>query len=72
MAKLSDFVDRKTGESFKKPLLVVQDITPADDVADSILEHMKYSFQMISITPINDGPHSGRMLLLYSLAKKQL
>ncbi len=70
MAKLADFVDLKTGEKFNKPLLVVQDITPADDVAESILEHMKYNYQMISITPINDGPHSGRLLLLYSYAAK--
>lgn len=70
MAKLTDFVDVKTGEKFGKPLLVVQDITPADDVADSILEHMKFNYQMISITPLNDGPHSGRLLLLFSYAAK--
>lgn len=70
MAKLSDFVDKKTGEKFAKPLLVVQDIRPADDVAESILEHMRFQYQMISITPLNDGPHSGRLLLLFSYAGK--
>lgn len=70
MAKLTDFVDIKTGEKFKKPLMVVQDTVPVDDVAESILEHMRFQYQMISITPVNDGPHSGRMLLLYSYAGK--
>ena len=70
MAKLTDFVDLKTGEKFNKPLMVVQDTVPVDDVADSILEHMRFQYQMISITPVNDGPHSGRMLLIYSYAAK--
>ena len=70
MAKLTDFVDLKTGEKFNKPLMVVQDTVPVDDVAESILEHMRFQYQMISIIPVNDGPHSGRMLLLYSYAGK--
>ncbi|HMO22559.1 MAG: hypothetical protein R3C24_15870 [Cyanobacteriota/Melainabacteria group bacterium] len=70
MAKLTDIVDLKTGEKFGKPLPVVQAIAPADDVADVIIEHMKFSYQMISITPLNDGPHSGRLLMLFSYAAK--
>ena len=70
MAKLTDFVDLKTGEYFKKPMLVIQHTVPVDDVADSILEHMRHQYQMIS-TPIGDGPHAGRMLLLYSYTGKK-
>lgn len=66
MGKLKDIVDLQTGKFIKSPLMVIQDIVPADDVSKSILEHMKYRYQFSSITPCTVGPHGGRMLLLYS------
>lgn len=66
MPKLTDFVDEKTGKFFKSPVAVVQDIVPADDVSKSILEHLKYRYQMVSITSLTVGPHGGRILLLYN------
>lgn len=68
MSKLKDVVDDKTGKFIKQPPLVIQDIIPADDVAKSINEHMRYRYQMTSITPLNTGPHGGRLLLLYQYA----
>lgn len=65
MSKLKDVVDDKTGKFIKQPPMVIQDIVPADDVAKSISEHMRYRYQMTSITPLNTGPHGGRLLLLY-------
>ncbi|MBX9668884.1 MAG: hypothetical protein K2X93_14765 [Candidatus Obscuribacterales bacterium] len=66
MGKLKDLVDDKTGKFIKAPLVVIQDIVPADDVSKSILEHLKYRYQMVSITPLTVGPHGGRMLLIYN------
>ena len=66
MGKLKDVVDDKTGKFIKTPPLVVQEIVPADDVAKSILEHLRYRYQMVSLTPLNTGPHGGRLLLLYN------
>jgi len=70
MPKLSDVVDLKTGKYIQKPLLVIQDVMPVDDVSKSILEHMRYQYQMISLTPIDTGPHGGRILLLYQYVGK--
>ncbi len=64
MAKLKDLMDEK-GNFYERPPLVVQIIEPADYVADQIMEHSRYGYQLISITPINMGPHGGRMLLLF-------
>lgn len=66
MGKLKDIVDDKTGKFIKSPIAVVQDIVPADDVSKSILEHLKYRYQMVSITSLTVGPHGGRILLLYN------
>ncbi len=66
MGKLKDLVDDKTGKFIKAPLVVIQDIVPADDVSKSILEHLKYRYQMVSITALTVGPHGGRMLLIYN------
>lgn len=66
MGKLTDVVDLKTGQFFKSPIMVVQDIVPADDVSKSILEHLKYRYQMVSMLPLTVGPHGGRILLLYN------
>jgi hypothetical protein len=65
MSQLKDVVDDKTGKFIKSPPYIVQHIVPADDVAKSILEHMKYRYQFSSITPLTVGPHGGRLLLLY-------
>lgn len=70
MPKLSDVIDLKTGKYIKKPMLIIQDVTPVDDVSNSILEHMRYQYQMISLTPIDTGPHGGRILLLFQYAAK--
>ncbi len=66
MGKLKDLVDDKTGKFIKSPLMVIQEIVPADDVSKSILEHLKYRYQMVSITPLTVGPHGGRLLLIYN------
>lgn len=66
MGKLKDIVDDKTGKFIKTPIVVVQDIVPADDVSKSILEHLKYRYQMVNITPLTVGPHGGRLLLIYN------
>ncbi len=66
MAKLTDMVDLKTGVFFKNPFPVCQDIVPADDVAKSVLEHLKYRYQMVSMMALTVGPHGGRILLLYN------
>ncbi len=66
MGKLKDITDDKTGKFIKTPIVVVQDIVPADDVSKSILEHLKYRYQMVSITPLTVGPHGGRILLIYN------
>ncbi len=66
MGKLYDIVDDKSGKFIKTPLQVIQDIIPADDVSKSILEHLKYRYQMVSITPLTVGPHGGRILLIYN------
>ena len=65
MPRLNDIVDQKTGKYIKSPTYVVQDIVPADDVSKSVLEHLRYRYQLSSITPLNTGPHGGRLLLLY-------
>jgi hypothetical protein len=66
MGKLTDICDLKTGQFFKTPLPVIQDIVPADDVSKSILEHLKYRYQMVSMLSLTVGPHGGRILLLYN------
>ena len=63
MGKLRDLVDDKTGKFIKSPIMVVQDIVPADDVSASILMHLKYRYQMVSMLPLTVGPHGGRVLL---------
>ncbi len=68
MSRLKDVVDDKTGKFIKTPPPVLQDIVPADDVSKSILEHLRYRYQFSSITPLNTGPHGGRLLLLYHYA----
>jgi hypothetical protein len=67
MAKLKDFMDEK-GNFYEHPPFIVQVIEPADYVADQILEHMKYGYQLSSMTPLNFGPHAGRLLLLFHQA----
>jgi hypothetical protein len=66
MPQLTDLADLKTNKFFKTPTAVVQEICPADDVSKSILDHMKFRYQLHSITPLTVGPHGGRLLLLYS------
>ena len=45
--------------------MIVQIIEPADYVSDQILDHMRYGYQLASMTPINSGPHGGRVLLIF-------
>jgi hypothetical protein len=66
MPKLTDVVDDKTGKFIKAPIMVLQDIIPADDVSASILMHLKYRYQMVSMLSLTIGPHGGRVLLLYN------
>lgn len=65
MSELKDFVDLKMQKQFGNPTAVVQCIVPADDVAKAILEHLRYRFQFISLTPLTVGPHGGRILMLF-------
>ncbi len=65
MAKLKDIIDPVTKEFVEQPPYIIQLIEPADYVAEAILEHMKYGYQMTSLTPLNTGPHGGRLLLLF-------
>ena len=66
MSELKDFVDLKIQKQFGNPTAVVQTIVPADDVAKTILEHLKFRFQFVSLTPLTIGPHGGRVLMLFS------
>ncbi|MBS1993213.1 MAG: hypothetical protein JSS83_22010 [Cyanobacteria bacterium SZAS LIN-3] len=65
MSVLSDFIDLKMQKQFGNPTAVVQAIVPADDVSKTILEHMRWRFQFISLTPLAVGPHGGRILMLF-------
>lgn len=66
--QLKDLADMQTGKFFRTPTVVVQTIIPADDVAKTILEHLRFNYQISSITPLTVGPHGGRLLLLFSYA----
>ncbi len=65
MGRLIDVVDVKEGKFFRQPTFVVQDVVPVDDVSKSIIEHARFNYTFSSLTPINNGPHAGRILLLY-------
>jgi len=65
VSELKDFIDLKMQKQFGNPTAVVQAIVPADDVAKTILEHTRWRFQFISITPLSVGPHGGRLLMLF-------
>jgi hypothetical protein len=65
VSELKEFVDLKMQKQFGNPTAVVQCIVPADDVAKNILEHLKWRFQFISLTPLTVGPHGGRVLMLF-------
>ena len=67
MARLKDVINEK-GEFYEEPPLIVQLIEPADYVAEAILEHLRFGYQLTSMTPINTGPHGGRLLLLFHRA----
>lgn len=64
MARLKDLLD-KQGNFYEEPPLLIQTIEPADYIAETILEHMRYGYQMTSMTPLNTGPHGGRLLVLF-------
>lgn len=64
MARLKEFMNEK-GEFYETPPMIVQLIEPADYVADQILDHMRYGYQLASLTPLSAGNHSGRILLLF-------
>ncbi len=68
MAKLKDFLD-KQGNFYDQPPIIVQSVDPVDDVADSILTHMRYGYTLTSITPIGFGPSAGRVLMLFQKAR---
>jgi hypothetical protein len=65
VSELKDFIDLKLQKQFGTPTAVVQAIVPADDVAKTILEHLRYRFQFISHTPLTIGPSGGRILMLF-------
>jgi hypothetical protein len=64
MARLKDFINQQ-GQFYEQPPIIVQSIEPADDVADSIMNHLGFGYQLMSITSVSAGPNSGRMLLLF-------
>jgi hypothetical protein len=64
MARLKDFLNPQ-GQFYEQPPIIVQAIEPADDVADSIMQHLTHGYQLMSITSVSAGPNSGRMLLLF-------
>ena len=64
MAKLKDLLDAK-GNFYEEPPMIIQLIEPADYIAEAILEHLRYGYQVTSMTPLNTGPHGGRLLLLF-------
>jgi hypothetical protein len=70
MPKLKDFMNEK-GEFYEQPPMIVQIIEPADYVSDQILDHMRYGYQLASMTPINSGPHGGRVLLIFQQTAAQ-
>jgi hypothetical protein len=66
MARLKDILNQQ-GEFYADvtPPLYIQCIEPADYVADQLLEHLRYGYQLTSMTPLSTGPHGGRILLLF-------
>jgi hypothetical protein len=66
MARLKDLVNEK-GEFYEEPPIIVQCIEPADYVSEQILEHLRFGYQLTSLTPLNTGPHGGRLLCLFHL-----
>ncbi len=64
MARLKDIMNER-GEFYEEPPFIIQCIEPADYVSEQILEHLKYGYQMTSMTALNTGPHGGRLLLLF-------
>lgn len=66
MARLKDIVNEK-GEFYDnvRPF-VIQSIEPADTVSEAIIEHLRFGYQLSSMTPLSAGPHGGRMLLLFT------
>jgi hypothetical protein len=65
MPELKEFIDLKEQKVFGTPTSVVQAIVPADDVSRTILLHLKWRFQFVSLTPLSVGPHGGRVLMLF-------
>jgi hypothetical protein len=68
MAKLKDFMDPQ-GNFYEQPPIIVQSVDPVDDVADQILNHMRFGYTLTSLTPINFGPSAGRILMLFQKAR---
>jgi len=64
MARLKDLLD-KNGEFYEAPPLLIQTIEPADYIAETILEHMRYGYVVMSMTALNTGPHGGRLLIIF-------
>lgn len=68
MARLKDFID-KQGNFYQQPPPIVQSVDPVDDVADSILEHLRFGYTLTSLTPVGFGPNAGRILLLFQKSR---
>lgn len=64
MARLKDIINEK-GEFWEEPPPIIQCIEPADYIAEQILEHLRFGYQLTSMTPLNTGPHGGRLLMLF-------
>jgi hypothetical protein len=65
MARLKDIKNERDEFYENPPPLIIQLIEPADYVAEAILEHLRFGYQLTSLTPLNTGPHGGRLLLLF-------
>jgi hypothetical protein len=66
--RLKDYMDAK-GNFYEQPPLIVQSVDPVDDVAEQILNHMRYGYSLTSLTPINSGNQAGRILMLFQKAR---
>jgi len=71
MGTLKDCVDEKTGQFFTTPPYYIQAIVPADDVAKSLVDHLRFNYRMTEMLNVVAGPNSGRVLLIYQYVDPQ-
>ena len=66
---LKDYVNEK-GEFYEQPPVLLQAFEPAEYVAEQILNHLRYGYQMVSLHPLSAGNWAGRVLILFTKAQQ--